>query len=119
MTINWIPLTSEAEVEQIKTRSGTTPCLIFKHSTRCNISSVAKFRLEDDWTFAPENMEAYFLDILKNRSLSNYVAEAFQVYHESPQVLLIYNGECVYDASHLSIAIDELKEALDALKIHA
>lgn len=118
MTINWIPLTSEADVEQIKTRSGTTPCLIFKHSTRCNISSLAKYRLEDDWNLAPENLEAYFLDILKNRSLSNYVAETFQVYHESPQVLLIVNGECVYDASHLSIAMDELQEALDALNIH-
>jgi len=112
--LHWIPLTSAAEVESLKQRSHHLPCLIFKHSTRCNISEIAKFRLEDDWDFSSQELEAYYLDLLRFRNVSEYVADEFSVHHESPQVLLIADGECVYDASHLDISVDELKEALSA-----
>ena len=72
------------------------------------------YRLEDDWDFEPEEMEAYFLDVLQFRPVSLKVAEALQVHHESPQVLLIVNGECIYDASHLDITLEELREGLSA-----
>ena len=110
-----MPLVSEAEVEHLKKRSEEIPCLIFKHSTRCNISSIAKYRLESDWIFGADETETYFLDLLKCRTTSDFVADTFGVYHESPQLLLIINGECVYDASHLDISVDELKEALEAV----
>ncbi len=112
--IHWIPLTSLAEVEALKKRSHEVPCLIFKHSTSCNISAIAKFRLDDDWNFAADEIEAYYLDLLTFRPVSHHIAETFSVHHESPQVLLIVDGECVYDASHLDISVDELKEALFA-----
>ncbi len=118
MTINWHPLHSEADIELIKTKSKETPCLIFKHSTRCNLSGIAKYRLESDWDFAEDRMKAYFLDLIQYKSLSNQIADTFQVFHESPQVLLIINEECVYDASHLNISIAELKEALDLTQIN-
>lgn len=92
------------------------PCLIFKHSTRCEISAIAKYRLEDDWAFSPDELEAYFLDLLAHRTVSQQVAEVFQVYHESPQVLIIVNGECVFDASHLDITIGEIQEGLAFVK---
>lgn len=112
--LHWIPLTSIDEVETLKNRSHERPCLIFKHSTSCNISEIAKFRLEDDWDFAATDIEAYYLDLLKFRSVSQHVAETFSVYHESPQVLLIVGSECVYDASHLDISVEELRESLSA-----
>jgi bacillithiol system protein YtxJ len=112
--MNWIALESIDQIEQIIERSHQVPCLIFKHSTRCNISAIAKFRLENGWIFAPEAVAPYLLDLLNYRPISNQLAEQFSVYHESPQVLLIVGGECVYDASHLDITIDELQEALHA-----
>ncbi len=115
MTIHWIPLQSEAEVEQLKERSRKIPCLLFKHSSKCNISSIAKYRLESDWSFDTDEVEVYFLDLLKHRTTSAYIAETFAIWHESPQVLLIINGECEYDASHLSIRVEEIKEALDSV----
>ncbi len=36
----------------------------------------------------------------------------FSVEHESPQILLIKNGECVYDESHNAISMDEIVEAV-------
>jgi bacillithiol system protein YtxJ len=108
--IQWIPLTREGQLAEISQQSNAVPCLIFKHSTRCNISSMAKARLEKAWDFSNDDMKAYYLDLISFRDLSNAVAEKFDVYHESPQVLLIRNGECTYDASHLDISVQELHD---------
>lgn len=112
MRINWLELHTTQDVDKLISRSFSVPCLIFKHSSRCQISAIAKYRLEDDWAFDEETVEPYFLDLLKFRQASDYIAEAFSVHHESPQALLIHKGECVFDVSHLDITVAELKEAL-------
>jgi len=112
MQIKWIPVSSIQEIEQIKQHSRQTPCLIFKHSESCNISAIARYRLEDDWCFEETHLPAYFLDLLRYRDVSAYIADTFQVHHESPQILLIVDGECIFDASHLDITMQEIKEAL-------
>jgi bacillithiol system protein YtxJ len=104
--MNWIPLTSEEQLKEIKLKSATVPQVIFKHSTRCSTSSMVLHRLER--SAAPEHMDFYFLDLLRYRDLSNQVAEDYQVYHQSPQILLIKNGECMYDESHMAIQMDEI-----------
>jgi bacillithiol system protein YtxJ len=75
---------------------------------------MAKLRLEAKWdsTIANE-VVPYYLDLLTYRSISNEIAERFQVHHESPQILLIKDGECIYDASHLDITIDEIMESIN------
>lgn len=88
--------------------------MIFKHSTRCEISGLAKFRLEDGWSFGNEEIEPYLLDIFASRAVSNQVAEIFEVHHESPQILLIVGGDCVHDASHLDITVAEVREGIAA-----
>jgi bacillithiol system protein YtxJ len=110
--INWIPLESEPQLASLVEGSSEQLALIFKHSTRCNISSMAKSRLEKAWDFSTEEIKPYYLDLIENRQLSNTIAEKFDVFHESPQVLLIKNGECIYDASHLDISVAELKEVI-------
>ena len=106
--MNWIELTEEEQVNEIKEKSQKAPQLIFKHSTRCSVSSVAKNRLEK--VTQPEGIEFYYLDLIKYRALSKKIAEDFDVFHESPQVLLIRNGKCVYDESHSGITMAEIKE---------
>lgn len=101
-------LNNSAQLEEIKNRSFEKTQVIFKHSTRCSISSVAKSRLEK--AKVPENVDFYYLDLISYRSISNEVAEKFSVFHESPQVLVIRNGECVYDESHMSISMNEIAE---------
>jgi bacillithiol system protein YtxJ len=49
---------------------------------------------------------------LNFRAISNEIATFFQVHHESPQLLLIKDGECIYDESHYGIMMDELKSFL-------
>ena len=106
--MNWIELQNENQLQEIKERSNQKPQLIFKHSTRCSISGMAKNRLER--AQAPENTDFYYLDLIRHRDISNKIAELFNVYHESPQVLLIKKGDCVYDESHSGISMDEIAE---------
>lgn len=110
--MKWIPLTSIDQLETISQKSNTTPQVIFKHSTRCSISSMALNRLERE--SAPDQADFYFLDLIQNRALSNEVAEKFEVHHESPQILLIKNRACVYDESHQGISMQEIAEQLSA-----
>ncbi len=84
--------------------------LVFKHSTTCSISAMAKARFERDWNESLIDAKPYLIDLLKYRSVSSKVAEKFCVHHESPQLLLIHNAECIYDASHLDITFAELIE---------
>ena len=106
--MNWIDLTSEEEYSQIKQRSNSRPQVIFKHSTRCSISSMAKHRLEQ--AFAPGEMDFYHLDILRHRNLSNQIATDLDVWHESPQIIVIKNEVSVYDESHSGIRMEYITE---------
>ena len=110
---NWISLTEESQLESLKQLSFQKPQVVYKHSTRCSLSSVALHRLEN----APEKPDAdyYLLDLIRFRSLSDRVAREFDVHHESPQVLLIKDGNCVYEESHLGITMTELAEQVAQL----
>jgi bacillithiol system protein YtxJ len=104
--MKWIPLTSEGQLNDIVRKSAERPQAIFKYSSRCSLSDMIKDRLERKT--APEGIDFYFLDLIAYRALSGRIATMFHVHHESPQVLLIRNGECVYDESHAGIRMDEL-----------
>lgn len=104
--MEWIALTHPSQLDEIRERSLTKPQVIFKHSTRCSISSMVKSRLER--AQAPDGVDFYYLDLIQYRPVSNQIAEDFKVWHESPQLLLISKGECIYDESHTGISMDEL-----------
>lgn len=99
-----IPLTTLAQLDEVDAASRKGPVLIFKHSTRCNISSGALNRLERAWTPADDAAQTIFhLDLLAHRDISNAIAERYGVEHESPQVLVIRDGKCVHVSAHLGI----------------
>ena len=103
--MNWTSLESADQLDDIKQKDGYA--VIFKHSTRCSISMMVKKRFELDWDKLPEDMPLYFLDLIQHRDLSNKVANDFHVYHESPQLLLIKDGECILDLSHGHVSVEE------------
>ena len=108
--MNWISLESAEQLDRIKQQQGYS--IIFKHSIRCSISLMAKRRFEMDKDNLPDNLPVYFLDIINYRALSNQIAEDFQVHHQSPQLLLIKDGECILDQSHSSISLEEALSVL-------
>ena len=107
--MNWIPLTQEEQLSHILEKSATIPQVIFKHSTRCSISSMVLNRLQRS-DVPEESIDFYLLDLLTYRNISNRIVNDFRVSHESPQVLLIRKGECIYDESHMGISMDDIAE---------
>jgi bacillithiol system protein YtxJ len=108
--MQWNDLNEIAQIDEIKKHEGYS--VIFKHSTRCSISLMAKRNFELDWGNIPKGTEFYFLDLINHRDISTYIADVFHVHHESPQVLLIKNGECLLDASHGDISAEEIAKVI-------
>lgn len=109
--MNWTTLNSAEQLQEIQQSAKYS--IIFKHSTRCSISLMAKRSFEQDWHELPQETPLYFLDLLSYRDLSGRIAELFQVHHESPQLLLIKDGECILNQSHSDISVDEVNEVLE------
>ncbi len=106
--INWIPLTDLGQLNEIMELSHQQPVAIFKHSTRCSISRMALKQFENEFDLEG-SVTPYYLDLLNHRDISQEIATRFDVYHQSPQLLLIKEGKSVYDASHSDIDALELK----------
>ena len=111
--MNWTAITEESQLAEITEVSKTQPVLIFKHSTRCPISSSALMRIQNGWKEEKaQNTKPYILDLINHRNISMAIAEQFNVEHESPQVLLIKDGKSVYNESHYGISFEDLETAL-------
>ena len=106
--MNWSVLNTEEQLSALIKKSHQHPQVIFKHSTRCTLSSMAKTRLEKSG--GTDKIDFHFLDLIAFRSLSNKIANDLAVNHESPQVLLLQQGECIYDESHMAIQMDDILE---------
>lgn len=110
-TMTWKELKSEDQLDQIREESKSNPVLIFKHSRRCSVSRVALDRLERNWKESEtKHLRPYFLDLISFRDTSDRIAIQFDVEHESPQILIIENGESVYDRSHFDIDYTKILE---------
>lgn len=115
-SMDWIKLTEEGELQKIKEESTEHPVLIFKHSTRCSISSSVLNRLERGWDKEKlPNIKPYYLDLIAHRNISNCVANEFGIHHESPQALIIHKGQCIYHVSHMAITYSELCKQFECL----
>jgi len=114
MATPWLPLTQSEQLRDIVQESHEHPVLIFKHSTSCSISAAAKAKLERQWPEAtlPTDTPIYYLDLLRYRPISGQIAEELQVQHESPQLLLIQDGQVRYHASHMGIRLSEAGAAV-------
>lgn len=110
--VNWQTLDSKEILERAIERSAERPVIIFKHSTRCPVSSMALRMFERDWDFSPGTVEAYFLDLIRYRDVSGLVASLLAVDHESPQLILIKDKMAFYDASHSDISVAALTRAI-------
>jgi bacillithiol system protein YtxJ len=110
--LQWKSLSQIEQLGELIDRSHQHPCILLKHSTQCTTSAMVKWQLEAEWDLASDEMGAYLLDVIQHRSLAREIADRFQVFHQSPQLLLIREGECTYDADQLDITLEELKECM-------
>ncbi|MDD2987217.1 bacillithiol system redox-active protein YtxJ [Flavobacterium sp.] len=110
--ISWRKLIDLGQLQEIETLSFEKPVLIFKHSTRCSISRFALKNFEREYDFTESALIPYFLDLLEYRMVSSEIANRFKVIHQSPQILIIKEGKCIYTTSHDGIDALLLKEVI-------
>lgn len=110
--LDWTEINSQEELDQAIENSTNQPALFFKHSTRCSISSMALNRFENEWN-GETKATLYFIDLIKNREVSNKLAEKSNVFHQSPQAIVLKNKKTIYDASHSSISATDIVEKLN------
>lgn len=105
----WIGLTELSQLDAIKENSKGKTQLIFKDSTRCGISKMVVRQFVSAYNFEGQ-IDAYYLDLLNYRPISQEIAERFQVMHQSPQLVVIKNGVVVHHASHHDIRAENLTQ---------
>ncbi len=115
-----------AQVQELRDRSDfdalleaskQQPVALLKHSIACPIS--ARGQREFVGLEGTDDPPLYVIVVQYARDLSNHIAETLGVRHETPQVLLIKDGEAVYDASHRAISTDALREAAATIRAEA
>ncbi len=100
------------QLEEIDNLSNTRLQIILKHSTRCSVSSMAKRSLDTELKQAGNNdFDIYYLDLIAYRAVSNAIADRYHVQHESPQILAIKNGKCIFHASHSDVSLHDTLSA--------
>jgi len=107
----WESLQSESELKALVRQSDSTPFLLFKHSTRCPLSSMVKRRFEAEWN-TNNGYKLVLLDLIRYRSVSNLVAKDFGIDHQSPQVLVVSNGIIQWYGSHHEIDAHAIEQHL-------
>ena len=111
---NLTELQTTEELDLLKEKSRDKAQIIFKHSTRCMTSRMALNRIDNKENTALD-ADFYILNIIRKRDISNNVVKEFGVIHESPQLLIIKDGKCVYDESHSAIQLEEIENAVSEL----
>jgi len=110
--MDWNILDNAKTLGELIEKSNNSPQIIFKHSTRCSISTLVLNRISS------KNIDKnyYIIDIMSHRDISNEIASRFNIIHQSPQLLIIRKGACEYNTSHLGISSSWISKNIDILE---
>jgi len=102
--MEFLNLLPETHLEEIETRSRLKTQVLFKHSTRCIVSSMALMKLRS----CSVDADCWILDLLRFREISNDIAKRYAIPHQSPQIIVLQDEKVVLNASHEQIDCDKI-----------
>jgi len=102
--MHWIHLTAEDQLQKVIVKSQEKPQVIFEYSSCCQISEVVFQRLQKNC--CPGKIDFHFLDLTNYNHISEKVSATFRVPHQSPQILVINAGQCIFHESHPDISLE-------------
>jgi bacillithiol system protein YtxJ len=106
METEFIPIADTQTFEQLLTRSHAGPVIVFKHSSTCPISAAAYQQMSQ------LGADVSLVVVQRARDVSREIAQRTGVQHESPQAIVLRNGQAVWTASHYDITSDAVNNAL-------
>ena len=111
--MNWNILNSIDQLLKIDEKSKNKIQILFKHSTRCSVSTFAKRILENEYNDSiKEQFDVYYIDLISYRDVSNEIANRYKVEHESPQLIVIKEGVAVFTSSHSDVSFEKVLASL-------
>ncbi|MDQ0781737.1 bacillithiol system redox-active protein YtxJ [Chryseobacterium sp. W4I1] len=104
----WNNIESEEDLAKALENSYHHRIAIFKHSTRCFISTTVLKNFEREIDNSNDKLDLYYLDLLTYRAISNKISEDLGIRHESPQLIIIEDGKVINSSSHEDISISQI-----------
>jgi len=108
MENHFVKVTETKALEDLADRSKQQPVVIFKHSLTCPISAAAYDQM------AEFEGEVALVEVQRARDLSREIENRLGVTHESPQVIVLRNGQVAWNASHFKITATAVAAAVSA-----
>ena len=99
-------ITDTKALDQILARSHDGPVILFKHSSTCPISSAAYQQM------SKVADEVSLVVVQQARDVSKEVEARTGIRHESPQTIVLRNGQAVWNASHFDITAGAVEQAV-------
>jgi bacillithiol system protein YtxJ len=106
MENQFTPITEKSDLDNLVERSHATPVILFKHSTTCPISSAAYQQM------SKVAEEVSLVVVQRARDVSKEIEARTGIQHESPQAIVLRNGEAVWSASHYDITAGAVEKAV-------
>jgi bacillithiol system protein YtxJ len=106
METQFTPINDTNSLEQVLARSHNEPVILFKHSTTCPISASAYRQMSQ------VEADVSLVVVQRARDVSNEIEARTGIRHESPQAIVLRNGEAVWTASHFDITSDAVEKAV-------
>lgn len=107
METQFTQIADATALDEAVARSHDAPVVLFKHSLTCPISAAAYREMTQ------LSADVGIVVVQRARDVSREVAERTGVEHESPQALVLRNGEVVWSASHWSVTADAVNNAVE------
>jgi bacillithiol system protein YtxJ len=108
--LDWLRAVDAVELDRLWTSSGVRPLWVVKHSTRCGASAHALLQVERFRGTAPSG-DWLLVEVPRQRSLADAVARRSGIRHESPQVLLVSDGDVLWHGTPWQIEVESLLAA--------
>ena len=94
------------ELDALIEKSNEQAIVLFKHSTTCPISAGVYQEISN------ADADISLIVVQRARAVSSALAERTGVRHESPQAIVLKNGEVVYHASHYDVTASDVMSEL-------
>ena len=121
VTLGWMhpdltPISGIDELDVALRDSRQRPLLLFKHSYSCGISAEALDELLAHLAEKQDDARYAMVTVQTHRDVSNAIASRLGVRHETPQALLVRDGEVIWSASHFRVNAREIRKALSGTR---
>lgn len=111
-----VELDSPEALAECLARSNAEPVFLFKHSTRCPVSTRARAEVEIYLQQACAAARPVYINyVVESRAISNAIESSLDIRHESPQILLVASGKIAWSATHGGVRAGAMVQAASQL----